>query len=274
MNRALNSLPHCIDGKETKNVQPAALARRQLTLCVLDLSPKTTRKSLEAYYSRFGILNDLGLKQGADAEIGQVGEVTFAYQKDLHRALDAQPHVIDGSEVFLQYATYDLDLWIQEIPEAITEEDLNSFYSKYGQLRRCRLFKGKTGKRYSYVSYSALGEVNSAMEDRPHIIGGKPLKIGFVARGHKKPASLFVGSIPENVTEETLRKEFSKFGKPVFWKLENDGRFNQSGTYGIVLYGTDEEALKALNSGPHMIEGSVVDVRIAKEAIKSLSKKY
>ncbi|KAI1708587.1 RNA recognition motif domain-containing protein [Ditylenchus destructor] len=271
MDRALNSLPHCIDGKETKKVQLAMLGRKQLTLKVTNLSPNTSTKSLKEFYSKFGLLNGCKIKK-ENTDIGQIGEVTFSKNKDLHRALDAQPHVIDGSEVFLKYATHELDFWINEVPEGVSEEDLIAFYSKYGQLRECQLSKGKTGIFHAYVSLSAIDEFNRAMEDRPHIINGKPLKIQFLGKGYSRPVSLFVGSLPENVTEETLREVFSQYGKPVFWELKNDGQFNQSGPYGIVSYGTEQEALNALNSGPHTIEGSVVDVRKAKDAGKSSSK--
>ncbi|KAI1705227.1 RNA recognition motif domain-containing protein [Ditylenchus destructor] len=238
--RALNSLPHCIDGKDTKNVQLGKLGPKRLTLKVLDLSPNTTAKSLKAFYSKFGWLNDCWIKK-AYRGIGQVGEVTFANQKDMHRALDAQPHVIDGSEVFLQYATYDLDLWIMDLPESITEEELIAFYSKYGQLRECRLHKGKTGIPHAFVSYSAVDEMNRAMDDRPHIIEGRPLKISFRDNSRVASVSLVVGSLPENITEETLREEFSKYGKPVYWELKNDGKFNQSGPYGFVSFSTEKE---------------------------------
>ncbi|KAI1714134.1 RNA recognition motif domain-containing protein [Ditylenchus destructor] len=273
MDRALNSLPHCIDGKDTDNVGPGVLDKKQLTLQVLDLSPKTTAKSLRKFYSRFGRVNGCCVKM-ADRKIGRIGKVTFADQKDMHRALDAQPHVIDGSEVFLQYATFDLDLWITDVPESVTEEELIAFYSKYGQLRECRLLKGRTGIPDAFVSYSAVDEVNRAIDDRPHIINGKPLRIRTIegSESFKINVSLVVGSLPENVTEETLRDEFSKYGKLVSWKLRNDGQFNQSGPYGIVAYGSEEEALNALNNGPHTIEGAVVDVRKAKEVLKSLSK--
>ncbi|KAI1699577.1 RNA recognition motif domain-containing protein [Ditylenchus destructor] len=268
---AMNSLPHCIDGKEIK-VIPTMLSKKHLTLQVLDLAPETTTESLKTFYSTFGSLKSWRINKRATG-IGQVvGEVIFSTQKDMHSALDAQPHVIDGSEVFLQYSTFDLDLWILKMPEGVTEESLHAFYSKYGQLRACRLREGLHGLTHGYVSYSALDEVNRAMDDRPHIIGGKPLQIRFISQGEDK-VSLFVGSLPENVTEETLREEFSKYGKPVFWEVQNDGRFDQSGAYGIVSYATEEEALKALNSGPHTIEGTVVenDERKATE-MTSLSK--
>ncbi|KAI1699067.1 RNA recognition motif domain-containing protein [Ditylenchus destructor] len=122
------------------------------------------------------------------------------------------------------------------------------------------------------VKESPFAKVNRAMNDRPHLIGGKPLQIGFIGQGEDK-VSLFIGSLPENVTGETLREEFSKYGKPIFWKVENDGRFNQSGAYGIVSYGSEEEALKALNSGPHTIEGVVVDVRKSNEGNQSSKEK-
>ncbi|KAI1714141.1 RNA recognition motif domain-containing protein [Ditylenchus destructor] len=258
MDRALDSLPHCIDGKETNSVGPViSLGKKQRTLMVLDLSPKTTPESLKAFYSKFGWLDAYYVDQGAN---GKVGKVTFANQEDMHRALDAQPHIIDGSEVFLKYATFDLDLVIEDMPEGTTDEELIAFYSKYGQLRECRFYKGKYRALHAYVSYSAIDEVNRAMADRPHIVCGKPLKIRFITRFRGSiPVSLVVGSLPENVTEETLREEFSKYGKLVYWILNNDGQFNQSGPYGIVSYGSEEEALKALNSGPHTVEGSVVD---------------
>ncbi|KAI1708986.1 RNA recognition motif domain-containing protein [Ditylenchus destructor] len=101
------------------------------------------------------------------------------------------------------------------------------------------------------------------MDDRPHIIGGKCLQVKFIGKGHNSPVSLLVRCLPENVTEETLRKEFSKYGKPVFWKLKKDGHFNHSGLYGIVSYGSEEEAIEVLHSGPHTIGGAVVDVNRA-----------
>ncbi|KAI1714121.1 RNA recognition motif domain-containing protein [Ditylenchus destructor] len=272
MDRALKSLPHCIDGKETENVLPYKFNEKLFTLLVLDLPPRTTKESLKEIYSRFGSVSDCWVKQGTTGT-DRVGGVTFASQISLDRAWDAQPHVIDGSRVFLQYATHDLDLQIKDVPEGITEHALRQFYSKYGQLRRCRLFKGENGRLQAAVSYSAIDEVNRAMEDRPHVFQKKALQISALGKGHNSNRIfsshvLFVGSLPEEVTEETLLDKFSKYGKPVFWELKNDGRFGQTGPYGFVAYGTVQEARQALKNQPHKIEGSVVDVRKAKNILE------
>ncbi|KAI1702988.1 RNA recognition motif domain-containing protein [Ditylenchus destructor] len=92
----------------------------------------------------------------------------------------------------------------------------------------------------------AVVDVNRAVDDSPHIINGNPLRENETLRvnlcGRSINAALFVGSLPENVTEETLREEFSKYGKPVYWELRNDGKFDQSGPYGIVTYSSEQEA--------------------------------
>ncbi|KAI1706598.1 RNA recognition motif domain-containing protein [Ditylenchus destructor] len=113
-------------------------------------------------------------------------------------------------------------LEVKDVPKDVTKEELIEFFSKYGRVSACRLNTGRTGIIHAYVYYSAIDELNCAMDDLPHIFGGKPLNTMFKNVGHYNSAPLFVGSLPENVTEETLRDEFSKYGKLVYWKLEND----------------------------------------------------
>ncbi|KAI1702990.1 RNA recognition motif domain-containing protein [Ditylenchus destructor] len=435
INHALNSLPHCIDGKETKNVLPATLDREQRTLEVTNLSPRTTPESLKAFYSKFGPLDNCKIKK-ATSGIGRIGKVTFADQKyalsalnngphtikgavvdvriakdaeeknakkksvekkgksvdtdrnkarleiknvpegiteetlcafyskygqvrecgfnnektfafvlfsavdEVNRAVDDRPHIINGNPLralnalnsgphTIEGAVVDvrkakaarkkavdealnalnsgphtiegavvnvvdvtkakeagkslskkeksvgtdkniLRLEIKEVPEGITIETLIAHYSKYGQVREWRFRKEETGKIYAFVTYSDIDEVNRAVDDRPHIINGNLLRVNLCGRIIN--VSLLVSSLPKNIAEESLREEFSKYGKPVYWELRNDGKFDQSGPYGFVTYSSEQEALNALNSGPHTIESAVVDVRIAKEAGKSLSK--
>ncbi|KAI1711251.1 RNA recognition motif domain-containing protein [Ditylenchus destructor] len=271
MNRAMKSVPHFIN--DEKVYVKVGTNKDELKLRLLNLSPETTEESLREFYSRFGSITDCDVRRSSERGESKIGHVAFGSHEELDRALDAQPHLIDGSQVFLDYATGDLDLLVKEVPEGITEELLRAFFSKYGQLRRCECFMSeKFGKIQAYVSFSAIDEVNRAMEDRPHVIHQKILRTEF--RNKSGSFSLFVGSLPENANLVSLFKAFSKFGKIVHLEMRNDGDLNQSGRgpYGFVTYGTKEEAHNALNTRPYMVDGSVVFVRIASMMIDESNK--
>ncbi|KAI1714096.1 RNA recognition motif domain-containing protein [Ditylenchus destructor] len=268
---ALNSLPHCIDGKEISNVQRAIGDRkRELTLRVFDLSPETTKESLREFYSRFGNLTRCELARNPNTGALQRGIVAFETQEDLDNALKAEPHVIDGSKVFLTYLTSELDLCVKAIPEGLTKKSLEKFFSKYGDLRGFRFEKTRSGNDIAFVHFSTLDAVDRALADRPHIVEGKLVNTTFASKAKQATFSFFVGSLPESATEKSLFETFSKFGKLVHWQLRDDGKLNQSTPYGFVSYGTAEEALTALNSAPHMIEGTTLDVRKAREMVASM----
>ncbi|KAI1711278.1 RNA recognition motif domain-containing protein [Ditylenchus destructor] len=248
MQRALKSPRHHIKGE----VVTAEIGAREseLVLRVLDLSPETTEESLRDFYSKYGNPTRCVVNQFPSRGKSPIGYVTFASQEELDRALDAQPHLIDGSEVFLRYSTNELDLMVSEVPEGITEESLRTFFSRYGQVRRCEWTKGNTGYTHAFLSFSSLNEVNRAMEDRPHIIDKKILKTDFIGKRGLFP--IFVGSLPENANRISLFKAFSKFGKIVHLEVRNDGGMNQRGPYGFVSYGSWKE-VRAFNSGGHSI---------------------
>ncbi|KAI1701189.1 RNA recognition motif domain-containing protein [Ditylenchus destructor] len=277
--RALNSLPHCIDGNEITDVKRAGVRDRKLTLRVLDLSPQTTEESLRTFYSKFGKLTRCDIRSSGnvkDVATGKscsTGYIAYESKEELDRALEAEPHIIDGSEVFLQYLTNDFDLWIDGVPEGLTEDSLCDFFSKYGELRDCRIFSSTPGINHATVCYTSLDEVNRALAARPHIINGKLLKTKSANRAKKATFSIFVGSLPENATEKSVFDEFSKFGNLVYWEMKNDERLSKSGPYAVVTYGTLEEALEALNN-EHVIEGTVVDVRKASEVAASMKENF
>ncbi|KAI1697882.1 RNA recognition motif domain-containing protein [Ditylenchus destructor] len=116
-------------------------ATNELDLVVKELPEEITEESLRTYFSRYGQLRHCEVIEGTYTHTHAL--LSFSRVDELDRALDTQPHVIDGSEVFLRYATNELDLVIRELPERITEESLRTYFSRYGQLRHCE--KRKVG---------------------------------------------------------------------------------------------------------------------------------
>ncbi|KAI1711262.1 RNA recognition motif domain-containing protein [Ditylenchus destructor] len=267
MYRALSSLPHRICGEKVRAQK--GFLQKELSLRVQNLSPETTEESLRDFYSKFGNLTQCLVKNNPETGKPQIGYVSFASHGELDRALDAQPHLIDGSEVFLGYGTDELDLMVKEVPNGITEESLRTFFSQYGQVRRCEWMTGKTGiYNHAFVGFSTLDEVNRAMADRPHVIDRKLLKTEYA--GKCSSYIIFVGSLPQSTTTSALFKAFNKFGKIVYLevlvrKFDDSPMSPESDRIGFVHYGTQQEADNVLNSGPHMVEGAIVKVDLSTE---------
>ncbi|KAI1714111.1 RNA recognition motif domain-containing protein [Ditylenchus destructor] len=282
VDRALSSLPHDIDVysrgiTEVSQCLPNNQRKMKLQIRVLDLSPKTTDESLREFYSKFGGLTQCEVRK--DPKSGQsngCGYVTFTTKNGLDCALDAEPHVIDGTEVFLQYVTGEMDLWIPRVPDGITQEMLQGFFSQFGEVRDIRPLSLKNQPGHVYVCFSSLDEANRALEARPHIIDGKVLQTKSGDKFNVRSFSLFVGSLPRNVTEKSLIEAFSKFGKIVHWGLFKDTRslveLQQDRPFAFISYANPKEALRARNNGAHAIDGEVLDL-IVGEAMDSLGKR-
>ncbi|KAI1711268.1 RNA recognition motif domain-containing protein [Ditylenchus destructor] len=191
MNLAVSTFPHRINNETVRG--RIGNLKTELTLRLLNLSPETTEESLKEFYSRFGRKTRCEVRKGSEAGERKLGYVAFGSQEELDRALDAQPHLIDGSEVFLTYPTGDPTF----------------------------IFCGKKGLNNIVVRY-----------------------------------------LPENTTRASLFKAFSKFGKITYLEVYNGATH---GSYGIIDYCTQQEADKAVNAGPHEIEGVPVYVEMGKE---------
>ncbi|KAI1702591.1 RNA recognition motif domain-containing protein [Ditylenchus destructor] len=224
INRAMDDRLHVIGGKHLKIKFLGRGHKMPVSLYVGSLPENVTEETLRNEFSKYG--TPVYWKLENDRQFNQLrpyGIVAYSSEQEIRMA----EQLLDK---------------INNVPEAITEEDLIAFYSKYRQLRECRVLKEKLENLALTYLIGYLDEsFNRAIDDRPHIIGGKLLKIQFIAKCQNTPVSLFVGSPPENVTDETLCKEFSKYGTPVYWKLENDRGVNQSGPYGIVAYSSEQE---------------------------------
>ncbi|KAI1696167.1 RNA recognition motif domain-containing protein [Ditylenchus destructor] len=274
-------MPHIIDGKEIILTPHQKLINREIV--IHGLPEEISQTTLRNFYSRFGEIAKCTIKQNEANESRGFAFIAFNSEESVSRALnslphcidgneitdvkqiEAEPHIIDGTEVFLKKLTQDFDLWIDRVPEGLTEDSLYDFFSKYGELRDCRIHSSASGSKHADVCYTSKAEVNRALAARPHFINGKLLKTKSSDKAKKATFSIFVGSLPETATEKSVIDEFSKFGKLVYWEMGNDDRLSKTGPYAV--------ALEALNN-EHVIEGTVVDVRKASEVAASMKENF
>ncbi|KAI1713612.1 RNA recognition motif domain-containing protein [Ditylenchus destructor] len=261
------SAPHCINYKEVY-VNQTPVRQREFTLFVGKLSPNTTDESLRAFYSRFGQPTNCEIK--LDRQTGQsrgFGYVAFSSQEDLNSALEVQPHLIDGTQVEINYVTREFEVMVTSLNPSITEEALNEFFSRYGELQKCELKETSPGARTGFVGFHSKKDILRALADRPHIING------MMVNTYQKDQhfSVYVGNLPSDATDDSLFETFSKFGKIVHWEVKRDHNTNRPLGYGFVSFEKAEQAIQAINGGSQFLNGRTLRVNPVKTL--SLSKK-
>ncbi|KAI1706886.1 RNA recognition motif domain-containing protein [Ditylenchus destructor] len=271
IDRVLNSQPHRIDNKVV-DVQHATPRRRELTLFVVNLSPKTTDESLRDHFSKYGELTQCNVK--IDRQTGhsrRFGYVAFESQEEVNRALDDQ-HMVDGVELKLDYPS--CNLVVKSLPQEISEESLKKslldFFSFYGRVRKCEFIKNSLGTTTAFISLSGRDEVADALADRPHCIEGKMLCTYQMGQLF----SIYVGGLPDNATENSLYATFLKFGQLIHWEVMRDPNTRRSRNYGFVSFSSAEEVNRVIDSQPFVINGTKVDIQRKMDRTKTMKNKY
>ncbi|KAI1700046.1 RNA recognition motif domain-containing protein [Ditylenchus destructor] len=254
----LNASPHYIDNMAV-NVRLAEERQREFTLYVRKLSPNTTNESLRAFYSKFGLeVTECEVK--FDRQTGQsrgFGFVAFRSLEGLHAALAVQPHVIDDTEVELNYRANTFHVRVTCLHPNITEEALSDFFSRYGELRLCEILETLPGARTGFVEFRYEKDLLQALADRPHIINGKLVNTYKKKQGF----SVFVSNLPSDATDDSLSEIFSKYGKIVYWQVKRDHNTKRPLGYGFVSFEKAEQAVQAVNGGPYILKGRTLRVK-------------
>ncbi|KAI1701659.1 RNA recognition motif domain-containing protein [Ditylenchus destructor] len=253
VDRALNSRPHSIDGKEVF-VEHATPRRNELTLFLGNLSPKTTDESLRDHFSKYGHLTQCNVK--IDHKTGHsrgFGYVAFALKEEFERARAAYPHIIDGVEVV--FKSLGQELVVDSLGPNITEDLLQKFFSQYGQVQDCRIATNSIGTTTAFVIMSNEEEISRALTERPHWIDGK------LVFTHQKGEqfNLFVGGLSKNTTDEDLYETFSTVGKLVHWQVMRDWK-NKLG-HAFISFSSGEDLDRVMEHKPYFINGRPVNVQ-------------
>jgi len=120
-------------------------------------------------------------------------------------------------------------VFVGSLPDGVQEETLRTEFSKYGLIEDIFVKPGcESGRQWAMVTYASSAEANQAKEATDRILtlpgAERPVEV-MIARNQNRdaaaPASdsgggrkkIFVGSLPDSITETSLREEFSKYGQ-------------------------------------------------------------
>lgn len=146
-----------------------------------------------------------------------------------------------------------MKLFIGNVDEQVTEDDLHGLFSKYGSVTSCAVMK-----QYAFVHMKEDDAARRAIEG----LNGFTLHGRTIAVEYSKPrpaytTKVFVGNIGAGCSSRELRERFEKFGKVVECDVVRE--------YAFVHMEKESEALKAIEhlNGTE-IKGKVVCVELSK----------
>jgi len=176
-------------------------------------------------------------------------------------------------------------IFVGSLPDGIEAEVVRSAFGAYGVVEELFLKQGcDSGRQWGFVTFASPEEAANAQEQTNGVLcfegSIRPCQVtlarnqGLYGNGSLKPSpiidngpkKIFVGTLPDDVAEDVLIDEFSKYGevKDVFLKPNcESGRH-----WGFITFATSQQAIDAKESCDRtlMLPGSVrpCEVTIAK----------
>ncbi|XP_068709329.1 nucleolysin TIAR-like isoform X3 [Montipora foliosa] len=162
-------------------------------------------------------------------------------------------------------------IFVGDLDTEIGNEFLHKAFAPFGQVTDCRVVKdsgsGKS-KGYGFVSFLKKEDAEKAMREMKGAqLKGRPIRTNWAARKAApqtlKPqtkdeiarqsslynSTVYVGNLPPNCTDDTLRQNFSQFGQIYDVKIFPE-KF-----YGFIKFYTHDQALEAIFQSQRMVLG-------------------
>lgn len=182
------------------------------------------------------------------------------------------------------------NVYVKNLPEEYTQEKMEALFGKYGKVTSSMMSVDKDGKSrgFGFINYLAPEEASAAVEAlNDSELGDKKL---YVARAQKKEerekelrdrfeqlkverqkkyagVNLYVKNLSDEIDDDRLREEFTKFGNITSAKVMRDSTDKAKGPtkgFGFVCFSTTEEAIKAVaEMNGRMLDGKPLYVALA-----------
>ncbi|XP_055401402.1 heterogeneous nuclear ribonucleoproteins A2/B1-like [Bubalus kerabau] len=165
-------------------------------------------------------------------------------------------------------------LFVGGLSSETTEETLWNYYRQWGYLTDCVVVRdpaSQTSRRFGFVTFSSMAEVDAAMAARPHSIDGKRVapKRAVPREDYGKPGALvtvkklFVCRIGEDTEKHHLRDYFGKYGKINAIEIISDRESGRKRGFGFVTFDDHDPVDKLVLQKYHTINGHHAEVRKA-----------
>ena len=225
------------------------------------------------YFLQFGDISSLKMTEDENGNHYGYGYVTFYQTQDAQNALDntkeKKIEVFENNIIEISYfqkkkerlsksnEIADINkqkLYISNLPEKYTTNELHTLCKEYGLVQSCNIFIDNCNKNFGIVQFSSEKEAQDVLSklDGKEIQGLK-LNVKLYQTKQQREinhgCNLHIRNIPLNAKEQDLSKIFSKYGKVISSRIETLKKDNDliSKGFGYVSFDNAESAEKAMD---------------------------
>lgn len=155
-------------------------------------------------------------------------------------------------------------LIVNYLPQTVTSQRLKEIFSAYGTVEEANVVSDrvtKASRGYGFVKFATEENARRAVEmldgvaiDKDKVPDAKPIRVA-VSKPPKVEVNLYVGNLLNNVKQEDLMNEFSRFGTIVDCNIPLDRATGLSKGYGFVKF----DCKSAANEAIEALGGTVVE---------------
>ncbi|GAA5881284.1 hypothetical protein JCM1840_003845 [Sporobolomyces johnsonii] len=148
-----------------------------------------------------------------------------------------------------------------------TDDTLKSYFEQFGKITHCTIMRDAESGRsrgFAFLTFEDPASVNAVMA-REHHLDGKTIdpKRAIPRSDANKTDKLFVRALPAGCTQESFRAYWRAFGNITDATLMMDKETGRHRGFGFVNYEAKESVEKVLASGPHYMDGQMLEVKRA-----------
>lgn len=144
----------------------------------------------------------------------------------------SQGDATSSEDVGSEFSTEPIKLFVGQVPKSMAETDLFPIFLKYGPIQDVVVIRDKhTGQHrgcafVTFLSNESAEKCESELHNQHTLNGGRrPVQIRPAGRKEEVENKIFVGMLPRDIKEETIRQLFEPFGdiSGVYIIRNNDG---------------------------------------------------
>ncbi|CAN1342952.1 DAZ-associated protein 1 [Linum perenne] len=171
-------------------------------------------------------------------------------------------------------------LFVGGVKKETTKLDLQKYFEQYGTVKDCFIVLKKLtreSRRCSFVEFEDPSSALKALQVHDHVILGKKVDVSFAKERKPNDESwesqqirkIFIGGIPQTVTQQELKSFFEKFGIVTAAVLVQDKPTGTHRGFGFITFESKDSADAALNKKYHELNGSQVEVKRANPMVRN-----